>query len=527
MPNGSPLPWWKTAVAYQIYPRSFADTNGDGVGDLEGIRQHLDHLVWLGVDAVWISPFFRSPMKDYGYDISDYCDVDPLFGDLAAFDALLADAHERGLKVLIDWVPNHTSDQHVWFVDSKSDSTNARRNWYVWRDPAPDGGPPNNWVGSFMAGPAWTFDPSSGQYYLHCFLAEQPDLNWQEPAVVAAMHDTLRFWLDRGVDGFRMDVIHLIGKDPSLPDDDPALAALTHVPLNHRPETHTLLRDIRSLLDEYDGDRTSVGEVYLLDTSWVAEYYGQNDELHLCFNFLPLYTPFHATAWRRLVAQIEAELNPRGAWPTWVLSNHDNQRHRTRFGGSETRCRAAAFLLLGLRGTPFLYAGEELGLADAVIPDDRRLDPGNRDGCRAPIPWNDEPSHGWATADPWLPWPPDVASVNAVSQVADPDSLANLYRRLLRARRASAALQLGDLGLLELGAGVDRAVLAWNRIDPRTGDRRVVAVNFSDEKIEVPLHASPHLTGSFQIEVSSNGEQEGDGFSGVLNAESAVILRPH
>src|SRR3954447_20655983 len=259
-------PWWRDGVIYQIYPRSFLDTDGDGVGDLEGIRRQLPHLQWLGVDALWLSPVFRSPMADFGYDVSDYCDIDPVFGDLATMDALIAEAHERGLKVVLDWVPNHSSNQHPWFVESRSSSDAAKRDWYVWRDPAPDGGPPNNWIRAWSDQPAWTLDEASGQYYLHCFLAEQPDLNWADPAVESAMQDVLRFWLDRGIDGFRMDVIHLIGKDPALPDDPPELAALSHVPLNDRPETHALLRGLRQVLDEYPGDRMAVGEVYLLDT---------------------------------------------------------------------------------------------------------------------------------------------------------------------------------------------------------------------------------------------------------------------
>ncbi len=514
------LPWWKTAVFYQIYPRSFLDTGGDGVGDLEGIRRKLGHLAWLGVDAIWISPFFRSPMKDFGYDVSDYCDVDPLFGTLADFDRLLAAAHEAGLKVMIDWVPNHTSDRHPWFVDSRSSRTSAKRSWYVWRDgrASPDGTgklPPNNWQGQFFGGPAWTFDEATSQYYLHCFLPEQPDLNWAEPAVVDAMHDTLRFWLDRGVDGFRMDVVHLIGKDPALPDDPEELKALTHVPLNHRPETHPLLRGIRRLLDSYSGERTSVGEVFLLDTGQVAEYYGDGDELHMSFNFLPLYSGFDAEAWRGQVERIERELGPRGAWPTWVLSNHDQPRHRTRYG-SEEAARAAAFLLLGLRGTPFLYAGEELGLEDADVAEERRVDPGMRDGCRAPIPWDASPAHGWIREENWLPWPPRAAERSVEALAADPRSILHLYRRLLAARRASPALCGGDQELLAFGPAIDANVLALRRT--AGGDRRIVLVNFGSETVGVPVAG--------EVEVASDGREEGLPFDGTMSPRSAVLLRP-
>lgn len=516
-------PWWKSAVAYQLYPRSFADTNGDGIGDLEGVRSKLDHLSWLGVDALWLSPFFRSPMNDFGYDVSDYCDVDPLFGTLDDFDRLLAEAHGRGLKVIIDWVPNHTSDQHEWFVASRSSRDDPKRDWYRWRDPAPDGGPPNNWIRSWSDQPAWTFDEVTGQYYLHCFLPEQPDLNWSNPEVQAAMHDTLRFWLDRGVDGFRMDVVHLIGKDPALPDDPPDLAALSHVPLNHRPETHALLRDIRTLLDSYDGDRMAVGEVYLLDTKDVATYYGEHDdELHLNFNFPPLYAPWDAGKWRKQISRAQRELDPLGAWPTWVLSNHDNQRHRTRYG-SAARARAAAVLLLTLRGTPFLYAGEELGLEDAVIPPERVVDPGGRDGCRAPIPWDATPEHGWGTDDPWLPWPPEADTRNVASERDDPSSILHLYRRLVAARATSPALTGGSL---ELDDEHTAGVLGYRRRAP--GDAaadRLVLINFTADEVAVTPSGA---AADWVVEVSSAGRGRGEGspFSGTLGPDEAVVLRP-
>jgi alpha-glucosidase len=510
------LPWWKTAVIYQIYPRSFGDSNGDGVGDLEGIRRHLDHLLWLGVDAIWISPFFRSPMADFGYDVSDYCDVDPLFGDLDAFDRLLADAHERGLKVLIDWVPNHTSDQHPWFIASRSSRDDPQRDWYLWRDPKPNGDPPNNWIASFDQGPAWTLDDTTGQLYLHLFLAEQPDLNWHHPDVVDAMHGTLRFWLDRGVDGFRMDVIHCIGKDPELADDPPDQAAMSHVPLNDRPETHELLRGIRRVLDSYDGDRVSVGEVYLFDPVKVAEHYGDHDELHLSFNFSPLYASWKASSWRRHIEKVAAAFDPVGAWPTWVLSNHDLPRHRTRFGGSEEQARSAAVLLLTLRGTPFVYAGEELGLEDAAVPDDQVVDPGGRDGCRAPIPWDRQPNHGWAGEEPWLPWSPESSARSVEAQRDDHASVLHLYRRLLAMRRACPALQHGDLQLLDAPDGV----LAYRRHDPDSGDERTVLINFADAPAETDLGR-----GSSIVLSTRPSARDGDPFDGRIPSASALILR--
>ncbi len=506
-----PEPWWKSAVVYQIYPRSFCDTSGNGVGDLEGIRRHLDHLAWLGVDAIWISPFFRSPMKDYGYDVSDYCDVDPLFGTLSDFDRLLEEAHRRGLRVLIDWVPNHTSDQHPWFVEARASRESPRRDWYVWRDGSPER-PPNNWRAAFSESPAWTYDEKTGQWYLHLFLSEQPDLNWANPDVVAAMRDTLRFWLDRGVDGFRMDVIHCIGKDPALADVAADVAAIPYCALNDDPRTHEHLRGLRALLDEYPGDRVMVGEVFLLTTEQVASYYGNRDELHLSFNFVPLYLPWEADRWRGCIDEIESVLGRRDAWPTWVLSNHDQPRHRTRYGGDEGRARAAALLLLTLRGTPFVYAGEELGLEDAVVSEASRVDPGGRDGCRAPLPWDAQEGHGWAGESPWLPWPPEPATRNVAAQRRDPSSILHLYRCLLAARRGSPALRSGTIETIDAGA----AVFAFRR---RCGDdERLVLVNFSEEAARVEFE------GQWRIEVASAGVGTDEVFGGLLPPGQALLL---
>jgi alpha-glucosidase len=501
-------PWWKSAVIYQIYPRSFADSNGDGVGDLEGIRRHLDHLEWLGVDAIWLSPFFRSPMADFGYDVSDYCDVDPLFGDLDAFDQLLADIHGRGMRLIIDWVPNHSSSEHPWFKAARSSRDDPKRDWYFWRDPTPDGTPPNNWKQAFRDAPAWTLDPATDQLYLHLFLPEQPDLNWGNPDVEAAMHETLRFWLDRGVDGFRMDVIHAIGKDPALPDDPPDVAALPHSSLNDTPFTHQLLRRIRKLLDSYDGERMSVGEVFLLDTAKVGTYLG--DQLHLAFNFPPLFTKWRYYRWAQQLDDSAAYIEPNG-WPTWVLSNHDVVRHRTRYG-SEDRARAASMLLLGLRGTPFVYMGEELGLENADVPLDRVVDPGGRDGCRAPLPWDRSRGHGWGDTEPWLPFPPDASSRSVEAMREEPESILHLYRELLAHRKASPALQLGDQERIDVAEGA----LAWERV--RGDDRRVVAVNFTDEAVAVP-----NLRGT--VEVASDRLGEGEPFTGTLGPDQAVWLR--
>jgi alpha-glucosidase len=504
-------------VVYQVYPRSFADGNGDGVGDLAGLRSRLDHCAWLGVDALWLSPIFRSPMADYGYDVADYCDVDPVFGTLADLDALIAECHGRGLRVLLDWVPNHTSIEHPWFQVSRSDRVNPRRDWYIWRDPAPGGGPPNNWRAAFdRTRPAWTWDETTQQYYLHLFLPEQPDLNWSRPEVRDAMLDTLRFWLDRGVDGFRMDVVHLLGKDLAV-DDPPAAVehGIPHVVYNDHPSTHEHLRSIRQLLDSYPGDRVSVGEVYLLDEAAMATYYGDGDELHLSFNFPFLWASFDAVALRGRIGTTLSHLAPRHAWPTWVLSNHDVPRHRNRYGGTEGAARAAAVMLLTLPGTPFLYQGEELGLTDAVVPPERVLDPGGRDGCRAPLPWTDAPGHGW-TAEPWLPFPPESGERNVATQRADPDSILHLYRRLLQVRRHHPVLSAGGFEWIEAPDGV----LAYRRTsaeqtlsvvvnttsgevtNPLSGDSVVVSADRSHDRGRAPSTLGPFgamVTGPAQV----------------------------
>lgn len=500
------LPWWMTGVVYQIYPRSFLDTDGDGVGDLEGIRRRLDHLVWLGVDALWLSPIYPSPMADFGYDVADHCAVDPTFGTLEDFDRLLGEAHARGLRVLLDWVPNHTSDRHPWFLESRASRDSPKRGWYVWRDA------PNNWTSAFGGGPAWTYDPHTAQYYLHLFLPEQPDLNWSHPGVEAAMHEVLRFWLDRGVDGFRADVIHLIGKDPALADDPPQHVGTPRVGRHDHPGTHALLRRIRAVLDAYPGERMMVGEVNLTEHARIVRYYGAGDELHLAFNFVPFTAPWDAASWARVVADIEQAYQAAGAWPTWVLSNHDAPRHRTRYG-SEQRARAAAVLLLTLRGTPFLYAGEELGLEDAAVPAARRVDPAGRDSCRAPIPWEaDGPDYGWPVSDPWLPWPPEPGLRSAARQRSDPGSMLHLYRRLLHARRASPALQAGGLELLDAPPGV----LAYRR--SVGAELRAVAVNFTDAPQPAPIAG--------WVEVASDGRGEGAALGGRLGPDQAVLVDP-
>lgn len=468
---------------YQIYPRSFRDSDGDGVGDLRGVRAQLSYLSWLGVDALWLSPIFPSPMRDFGYDVADFVGVDAVFGSLEDFDDLVGAAHEVGLRVVLDWVPNHTSIDHPWFVEARRSRSSEHRDWYLWRDGVA-GGPPNNWVRAWSDQPAWTWDDETDQYYLHCFLPSQPDLNWENVRVRGAMHQTLRFWLDRGVDGIRMDVVHLLGKELTV-DDAEELRMLSHVPLNDVASTHGYLREIRAVLDDYDGDRVSIGEVYLLDPDRVADYYGDGDELHLSFNFAPLHIGWRADAWRDVIVRTQAALEPRDAWPTWVLSNHDTPRIATRLHGDEQRVRSAMVLLLSLRGTPFLFAGEELGLEDAVIPEARVVDPGGRDGCRAPIPWTIALDHGWPGV-PWLPFAEYAGRRSVEAQRDDGDSMLSLTRRVIELRRTRTALRHGTMENVQS----DGRVLSFDRMV--SGERLRVTVNFSREEI-TGLQSDDHV----------------------------------
>lgn len=497
-------PWWQTGVIYQIYPRSFQDTNGDGIGDLEGIAQRLDYLAGLGIDAIWISPIYPSPMADFGYDVADYCDVDPRFGTLSDFDDLLAQAHERGLKVLLDFVPNHTSDRHPWFVESRSARDAAKRDWYLWRDPAPDGGPPNNWISDF-GGSAWAWDEASGQYYYHAFLKEQPDLNWRNPAVQAAMHEVMRFWLDRGVDGFRIDVLWHMIKAADFPDNPPNPAYRPAMGDMHRvlqlhstdqPEVHALVAEMRAIADSYGpagrGERVLIGEIYL-PVDRLMHYYGQERAgVHLPLNFQLIDASWQARALADLIAGYEAALPP-GAWPNWVLGNHDRPRIASKHG--QVQARVAAMLLLTLRGTPTVYYGDELGLSDVQIAPAQVQDPRElrepelglgRDPIRTPMPWDASENAGFSTAPPWLPLNADWPLRNVAEMTGERASILALYRRLLAVRRAHTALAIGDFALLDSAGDV----LAYER---RHGTQRlIVALNFGTDaqRLELPGWAS-------------------------------------
>jgi alpha-glucosidase len=508
------MQWWQTGVVYQIYPRSFHDANGDGVGDLAGIVEKLPYLQTLGVDAIWISPIFPSPMADFGYDVADYKGIDPLFGSLGDFRRLLEEAHARGIRVILDFVPNHSSSQHPWFLASRASRENDKRDWYLWRDPAADGGPPNNWR-SVFGGSAWTFDESTGQYYYHAFLKEQPDLNWRNPDVRAAMFDVLRFWLDLGVDGFRIDVIWHLMKDQELRDNPPN-PDLTRVrspyyellPIHScdQPEIHELIQAMRALADSY-GERVLIGEIYL-PVNRLIEYYGrEGDGIHLPYNFQLIKLPWEA---RTIGAAIDAyeALLPQFAWPNWVLGNHDKPRIASRVGSAQAR--VAAMLLLTLRGTPTIYYGDELGMSDVPIPPELEQDPFGknvpgrglgRDPVRTPMQWSDAPHAGFTTATPWLPVAEDYRIANVEAEDADPASMLSLHRRLLALRRELPALHAGAYA----GVAAPGDVVAYVRKEGRT--MLLVVLNFGATPLTFDL-PSRELHG--RVLLSTHLDREGD-----------------
>ncbi|MGY9047066.1 MAG: alpha-amylase family glycosyl hydrolase, partial [Rhodobacterales bacterium] len=487
-------PWWHTGTIYQIYPRSFMDSNGDGIGDLAGIESKLDYLCELGIKALWISPFSPSPMKDFGYDVADYCDVDPIFGDLNAFARLADAAHARGLKILMDFVPSHTSDQHAWFRDSRSTTMSEKRDWYVWRDPKPDGSPPNNWISEF-AGPAWTLDPTTGQYYLHIFLTEQPALNWHNPEVRAAMYDVMRFWFDRGVDGFRIDAFENLAPEPDRGDNLPNLEwdpktgparSLHGTYSKHQPQAYDVALDMRRVAEEYSPSRLLIGEIYG-SIDQVMGYYGtHHDGFQLPFNFQLIEAPWTAPALAAIIAEYESKL-PEGAWPNWVLGNHDRSRIASRVGAAQAR--NAAMLLLTLRGTPTIYQGDELGMENVTIPPDQVKDPWEvnvpgqglgRDPVRTPLAWETGENGGFTTGTPWLPM--DLSpGISVAEQTGDAASMLELHRLLLAQHVAHPALTLGDL----VDVTATGPVLSYARVH---GDTRLdIALNLSDAPQPMPF----------------------------------------
>lgn len=517
----SNAPWWQRGIIYQIYPRSFMDSSGDGIGDLRGIAEKLDYLAWLGVDGLWLSPIFPSPMADFGYDVSDYVGVHPIFGTLDDFDHLLAEAHRRGIRIVLDLVPNHTSNEHPWFLESRASRDNPKRDWYIWRDAKPDGAPPNNWL-AYFGGSAWTWDDATGQYYLHSFLPEQPDLNWRNPEVKRAMFDAIRVWLRRGVDGFRIDVIDRMIKDDQFRDnppdpnwvegrDNPA-AQYLRVYSENRPGIHQLIREFRAVFDEFP-DRVSIGEIaYTLNPSIITAFYGEPNqpfgtELHLPFNFALTLLDWKAEAVRGFVDAYEGMI-PAHGWANYVLGNHDQPRMASRVGDGQAR--VAAMLLLTLRGTPFLYYGDELGIRDVDIPAEQYQDPQginlgiSRDPQRTPMQWSAAPNAGFTMPGvaPWLPVAPDYQTVNVEAEQGDPRSMLTLHKRLIDLRRSDAALSLGSYQPLDAPEGV----FAFGR-----GGQYMVALNFTGDVKRIAL--------SGEIVLSTHLDREG--------AVETIDLRPN
>ena len=501
--------WWRGAVIYQIYPRSFLDTNGDGVGDLPGIVRKLDYIASLGVDAIWVSPFFKSPMADFGYDIADYRAVDPLFGTLEDFDELLAKAHALGIKVMIDQVLSHTSIEHEWFKESCQSRDNPKADWYVWADARPDGTPPNNWLAIFGGG-AWQWEPRRGQYYLHNFLASQPDLNFHNPDVRAATLDNVRFWLERGVDGLRLDAINFCFHDAQLRDNPPKPPELRvgrgfsadnpyafqyHHHNNTQPENLVFLEELRALLDQYP-DATTLGEISSEDSLATMGEYVNPRRLHMGYSFELLTDDFSAAYIRGTVQSVEAKLAD--GWPCWAISNHDVERAVTRWGGeegSDDLARQLIALVCSLRGSVCLYQGEELGLGEAEVPYEALQDPygiafwpnfKGRDGCRTPMPWNGDAQAGFTSGDPWLPIADAHRTRSVALQEADQDSVLHGVRAFLGWRRGQPALVAGTIAFL----GTPEPVLAFTReVDPpgAPGQSLLVAFNLSDAAVDWPL----------------------------------------
>jgi len=522
--------WWRHGIFYQVYPRSFSDSDGNGVGDLRGIIARVPYLKSLGIDAVWLSPIFPSPMADFGYDISDYTGIDPLFGTMEDFDALVRAAHENGLKLILDLVPNHTSDQNPWFAEARSARDNPKRDWYIWRDPAPDGGVPNNWLSEF-GGSAWQYDDATGQYYYHAFLAAQPDLNWRNPAVRQAIYDVMRFWLAKGVDGFRVDVIWHLIKDATFCDNPPNPHYVDGRPPHERiltrystdqPEVQEVVAEMRRVTDEFDA-RVLIGEIYLPLHRLVAYYGNDLGGAHMPFNFALLSTLWSARSIERIIAEYEAALPP-GAWPNWVLGNHDRPRVATRVGPDQARI--AAMLLLTLRGTPTLYYGDEIGMHQVTIAPHQVRDPFEknvpgigvgRDGCRTPMQWDATDGAGFSNARPWLPLATDYTRENVAALDADARSILALYRALIALRKKSPQLVKGAYRPI----AAEGDVLLYRR--EGDGGALVVALNLGAKPISI---ASSSIGPGREILLSTLLDRAGELVEDAveLRANEGVIL---
>ncbi len=522
------MSWWKEGVFYQVYPRSFKDSNGDGIGDLHGITQKLDYLSWLGVDAIWISPFFKSPMVDFGYDVSDYVDIDPIFGTLSDFDELLQESHRRGIKVVIDQVYNHTSDKHPWFMESKRSRDNSKADWYIWRDPKPNGAPPNNWV-SFFSGEepesAWEWDKNRKQYYLHLFAKEQPDLNWRNPEVKKAVFDSIRFWLDRGVDGFRFDVVSLYYKDPKFrdaikrPNKKESHKARDDYYFDRfceRPETILAVEEIRELMDSYN-QKVSIGEVVTEKEQYGYLDFVNDGRLNLAFNFdFMKNVSLDPLKIKKLVERTERIFETR-AWPCYVLGNHDSHRVISRLtknmnmNVSEDEkkmiSKLLATLLLTLRGTPFIYYGEEIGMENTDIPYEKIVDPEGknlwpkaqgRDVCRTPMQWDNTEYVGFSTTEPWLPVNSNKLWVNVEDEMKDPNSVLNYYKSLLQIRKGFAALRRGEIEFLDSPDGI------LEYIRRRNSEKVLVILNFTNSQIRTPVE----FNGKVILRTYRKGDEE-------------------
>jgi len=519
--------WWQEGIIYQIYPRSFQDSTGDGVGDLAGIIQRLDYLKWLGIKAIWVSPIFQSPMADFGYDISDYCAIHPLFGTMHDFDRLLQEVHQREMKLILDLVPNHTSDQHPWFLESRASRNNPKRNWYLWEDAAEDGSEPNNWL-SVFGGSGWEWDENTKQYYYHAFLKEQPDLNWRNPEVQQAMLNVMRFWLDKGVDGFRVDVMWHMIKDtqlrdnPANPDYEPHMATyekLIPAYSTDQPEVHEIVRMMRQVTDSYD-ERVMIGEIYLPIQKLMTYYGTDNNGAHLPFNFLLLQQNWDSLQISSAIDQYEGALPPDG-WPNWVLGNHDQPRITSRIGQSQAR--VAAILLLTLRGTPTIYYGDEIGMRDVPIPPDEVQDPQglnmpglnlSRDPERTPMQWSDTENAGFTSGQPWLRLPASFKRENVDKQQDDPYSMLTLQRRLIALRQQEPALKVGKYAPVY----ADKQIIAYTRQYKEITFLIILNLThkpcyFNSEhykfKGEIVIATSLELEGSMVTDTVSMGGDEG------------------
>jgi alpha-glucosidase len=532
--------WWRRGVVYQIYPRSFADSDGNGVGDLRGIIEHLDHLGpdGLGVDAIWLSPIYPSPGRDGGYDVSDHTAVDPLLGAEADFDRLVAEAHRRGIRVVLDLVMNHTSHEHPWFVASRAGRDGPFADWYIWRDPAghdSEGRPlaPNAWV-SWFGGPAWTYDPTRAQFYHHTFLAEQPEVDWRHPDVEAAQLEMVRGWLGRGVDGFRLDTFNVFLKHPEMLSNPRRRGTSAWTRQHHRhdfdqPDLPALIGRFRAVVDEFPG-RMTVGELFVGTTEGAAAL---TADRHLVFDWGLLTQPWAAEAFRAVIRRRGRAFGP-DRWPTIVLSNHDQPRHASRLAATvgsgpeawDQIAKAAAVLSLTLRGTPFLYYGEEIGAGDVTIPLDESIDAPaarigpdfpwwDRSASRTPMPWTSEPGAGFTTGRPWLRMSPDAAERNVATQVADPDSVLSCYRRILAVRRESTALQIGSLALIR---SADPTVLGYRRV--ASDSEALVLIAFGPYEASVTL-PGPRRARHWQAVAGTHPDRSDE-----LGVGTRLTLRP-